>query len=107
MFSFVRNAPTRKLVLTAFAVLGLLASVTAIAVAYHVNAGTITSSPGPIPYAPSAHWSVTVPLMCPVARIRPSGLKAAQRSSSIESTARTNRAYLPPRLPGRIKLKRR
>ena len=34
---------------------------TTLAVASKVNAGTITSSPGPIPYATSEVWSAAVP----------------------------------------------
>jgi outer membrane lipoprotein-sorting protein len=45
VFSFVRNVPTRKLVLTALAVPGLLAAVTAIAVAATSNSATPPAKP--------------------------------------------------------------
>jgi len=55
--SFVRNAPTRKLVLTAFAVLGLLASVTAIAVA----ATSSSPKPPPKPLSSAVHDALSAP----------------------------------------------
>jgi outer membrane lipoprotein-sorting protein len=57
VFSFVRNAPTRKLVLTALAVLGLLATVTAIAVAATSN----SAKPPAKPLSSAVHDALSAP----------------------------------------------
>jgi outer membrane lipoprotein-sorting protein len=57
VFSFVRNAPTRKLVLTALAVLGLLATVTAIAVAATGN----SAKPPAKPISSAVHDALSAP----------------------------------------------
>jgi outer membrane lipoprotein-sorting protein len=57
VFSFVRNAPTRKLMLTAFAVLGLLAAVTAIAVASTSN----SAKPPAKPLTSAVHDALSAP----------------------------------------------
>jgi outer membrane lipoprotein-sorting protein len=57
VFSFVRNAPTRKLVLTAFAVVGLLAAATAIAVASTGNG----AKPPAKPLSAAVHDALSAP----------------------------------------------
>jgi outer membrane lipoprotein-sorting protein len=57
VFSFVRNAPTRKLVLTAFAVVGLLAAITAIAVAATSN----SAKPPAKPLSSAVHDALAAP----------------------------------------------
>jgi outer membrane lipoprotein-sorting protein len=57
VFSFVRNAPTRKLLLTAVAVVGLLAAVTAIAVAATSN----SPKPPAKPLSSAVHDALAAP----------------------------------------------